>query len=253
MSRRDPFIQQIPFLREIPLYAGDWGGIRGFLVDIRNTLERYIRTPEKPSQVVGFNAIPQNMGVWLNWEITPNTAAYRIYRGATFSTAIILAEVVGHTTRYFVDCALYTGTFYYWITGLNSFGEEGPVSAQISATANPPISDTYTPTLTDGTNIAASTPYPSHYIRVGNEVTVSGVADVDPTAGAGTASTLGISLPIASNFAATTDCLGTAASATVLETGGIGADTGNDRALLSFLAQTTANHAIFYHFTYTVI
>src|SRR5439155_66361 len=45
-------------------------------------------------------------------------------------------------------------------------------------------SGTYTPTLTNSVNVAASTAYTCQYLRVGSVVTVSGQMDIDPT-GAG--------------------------------------------------------------------
>lgn len=60
------------------------------------------------------------------------------------------------------------------------------------------FSGTYTPTLTNGTNITSSTAYPCQYMRVGNVVTVTGSVSITPTA-AGTA-LIDISLPIISAF-----------------------------------------------------
>src|SRR3990167_10996405 len=64
------------------------------------------------------------------------------------------------------------------------------------------LANTYTPTLTNVFNVAASTAYACQYMRVGNVVTVSGQVDIDPTA-ASTYTELDISLPIASAFTAT--------------------------------------------------
>lgn len=63
-----------------------------------------------------------------------------------------------------------------------------------------------------GTNIAAIGACTGSYIRIGSRVFLFGeVAGVDPTAGAPTASDFTVALPIASNFAATTDANGVAA------------------------------------------
>jgi hypothetical protein len=72
-------------------------------------------------------------------------------------------------------------------------------------------SGTYTPTLTNDANIDSSTAYTCIYARVGNVVTVSGEFAVDPTSSAVTTS-LRMTLPIASNLAATGDCSGVANS-----------------------------------------
>jgi hypothetical protein len=113
-------------------------------------------------------------------------------------------------------------------------------------------SGVYTPTLTNSVNVAASTAYECQYMRVGSTVTVSGKADVDPTAAADTQ--LGISLPIASNFGAIEDCSGvTAAFAVAGQSGVIQADTANDRAIMRWLAVNLANQNMFFTFTYQII
>lgn len=109
----------------------------------------------------------------------------------------------------------------------------------------------YTPTLTNVANLDASTAYECQYMRVGDVVTVSGQADLDPT-GAGVATRLGISLPIASNLTANSQCAGTGA-ALGAEAGGIYGDTGSDRAELWFTATRTGNNAFLFSFTYRVI
>jgi len=91
-------------------------------------------------------------------------------------------------------------------------------------------------------------------MRVGNVVTVSGRLNIDPTA-ATTASELGISLPIASDITASTQCGGTGAIATTaaeVSSGGILGDTTNNRALFRFVAGGTAARDYGFTFTYLV-
>lgn len=114
-----------------------------------------------------------------------------------------------------------------------------------------PTSGTYTPTLTNTTNLDASTAFPARWIRVGNEVFVSGTVQVDATALA--QSELGISLPIASNFAASTDCSGAAGGSSVQQSAAIVGDATNDRARMQWLASTTAAQNMSFTFGYTVI
>lgn len=113
-------------------------------------------------------------------------------------------------------------------------------------------SGTYTPTLTNTTNVAASTPRIAQWLRVGNVVTVSGQLDIDPTSTGATL--LGISLPVPSNFANAFSLGGTASSMTITnESAGIEADATNDRASLKYVAVDTTNHTMAYTFTYVVI
>lgn len=114
-------------------------------------------------------------------------------------------------------------------------------------------SGTYTPTLTGVTNIAATTAFTAHYVRVGNQVSVAGYINVDPTAAAPTASEVGISLPIASNFTAEGDLGGSAASSSNTPEGAVmEEDQTNDRARMLFKALDTANHTFGFSFIYTV-
>lgn len=116
-------------------------------------------------------------------------------------------------------------------------------------------SGTYSPTLTAVTNIAATTTHKCQWMRVGNVVTVSGRIEIDPTS-ASTLSTLGISLPIPSNFGNLEDAAGTARSVSAgVDYGGqIGADAANDRATLTFItASDVANQSWYFHFTYEIL
>ena len=70
---------------------------------------------------------------------------------------------------------------------------------------------TYTPTLTAVTNVAASTANACQWLRVGNTVTVSGSVAVTATA-VSTDTEIGISIPVASNFARGANVGGTGAS-----------------------------------------
>lgn len=112
-------------------------------------------------------------------------------------------------------------------------------------------SGTYTPTLTNVTNITASTAYDCQYLRVGNTVTVSGKVDIDVTLGA--ASELGLSLPIASAMTAEENLGGTASSpAAASLVSAIRADATNDRAAFVFTAVSLTNDSYFFEFTYQI-
>lgn len=121
---------------------------------------------------------------------------------------------------------------------------------------NPPetilVSGTYTPTLVNSTNVAASTAYSCQYLRVGSVVHVSGRVDIDPTATGDTVLTM--TLPIASNLGNSNELCGTAAGSntTVVECFSISGD-GTDVAAFQGAAVNTANHGFFFTFTYRVI
>lgn len=115
-------------------------------------------------------------------------------------------------------------------------------------------SGTYTPTETSVTNLD-STPVAAlfRWTRIGNIVHVAGAVTYDPTAGS-TFSEFRLSLPVASNFAASTDCSGCGADAngTVFE---ISADATNNEAQVNFttIAGATSSSTARFMFTYEVI
>lgn len=102
-------------------------------------------------------------------------------------------------------------------------------------------SSTYTPSLTAGTNVDACTPYSSKYLRIGNVVLVGIYIAVDPTAN-GASTDLLISLPIASNFGASSNAAGIGISSTGTEPGAVYANAATDELKLVFVSATTSNH-----------
>jgi len=115
----------------------------------------------------------------------------------------------------------------------------------------PLAESTYTPTLYNTTNIAASTAYTTRWYRAGNIAHVWGTVDIDATSAA-TPSELGMELPAGSNLGQLYDLAGTAAfeDGTAVK---IVADTTNDRAKFLFSPVTATNNKYTFHFTYIVI
>jgi hypothetical protein len=101
---------------------------------------------------------------------------------------------------------------------------------------------TYTPTLTNTTNIDASTvSAPLTWIRLGNYVIVFGGITVDPTATGNTV--IKLSLPVASNFTTAFDCTGGGSAQAQNIAGNFSSDSTNDLAQLTFQATVTTNTA----------
>ena len=111
---------------------------------------------------------------------------------------------------------------------------------------------TYTPTLTNVTNVDASTAYTCQYMRVGSTVTVSGKVTIDPTATSATE--LGMSLPIASNFANEEELAGNASDGTANEHPvRIKADATNNRAAFVFTPSGNGSADYSFMFMYQII
>lgn len=114
-----------------------------------------------------------------------------------------------------------------------------------------PTEGTYTPTLTNGTNVAASTAYVTSYTQIGNWVHVFGEVSIDATAAA-TISELDMSLPIASLFTNTYEVAGTAAfeDGTAVQIKG---ETGGNKARFRFTPVTATNNTYSFHFSYIYV
>jgi hypothetical protein len=104
-----------------------------------------------------------------------------------------------------------------------------------------PAAGAWTGAAVAGTNVASIGSVTGVYHVIGDYVFLSGaVASVDPTAGAPTATDFEVPIPVASNFAATTDAHGIAMGS-VFTAGVVTGSVANDRIVVtgSFSANTT--------------
>lgn len=107
---------------------------------------------------------------------------------------------------------------------------------------------TYTPTLTNTTNVAASTAYTTWYYRFGDMVHVWGEVSIDATT-LGLGTRLNITLPVATSFTDPRDLAGTGAfeNNTVVQ---IRANTATGGAEFIFTPVDASNNTYSFHFTY---
>jgi hypothetical protein len=120
----------------------------------------------------------------------------------------------------------------------------------VSGTGGNVYTDTYTPTLTNTTNVSASTAVLTAYTRVADSVIISGRVSVTTTA---TGSfTLGISLPIASNLQVAQDAVGPCASSNATHVGLIRANTTTDVMEMVANATSTAATVVAWSATYRI-
>lgn len=111
-------------------------------------------------------------------------------------------------------------------------------------------SGTYTPTGTVLTNLDSVTPGVCRYIRVGDQVIVSGTVTVDPTASGNIS--FALSLPIASAFTTATQASGMV-SAGSSTTGVAYSDATNDRVEFFQNNTSSASYDVRFTFAYTVL
>jgi hypothetical protein len=115
------------------------------------------------------------------------------------------------------------------------------------------FSGTYTPTLTDTTNIASSTAFQCQYIRVGNVVTVSGRVTIDPTSSS-TLTELSMTLPVDATFTEGEELAGVFAGSGsgTGNCGNIRAETSTENALFQFIPDSGASRTYFFTLTYLI-
>jgi hypothetical protein len=114
---------------------------------------------------------------------------------------------------------------------------------------------TYTPSITNSTNVAASTARVCQYLRVGNVVHVSGSVNIDPTS-ASTNTIFAVSLPIASNLASAWQGAGMAGTSITTANSLLGVmvgDTANDRMSCNYFPSSALAQEVYFHFTYLIV
>lgn len=114
---------------------------------------------------------------------------------------------------------------------------------------------TYTPTLTNTTNLDATTSGVAQFLRIGNIVTVWGAFSADPNTTL-TVTVMGLSLPIASDLTSFRQLGGSGGngqSATAIDGAlYIGGDATNDRADVEWVPVSTTNKIYTFNFTYSI-
>lgn len=124
-------------------------------------------------------------------------------------------------------------------------------AASIVSAANI-TSGNYTPTISNTSNIDATSVQAAQYHRNGNHVIVYLELLVDPTAA--TATTFTISLPFASDFISGFECIGMGnCSAVPAQVITISADNTNNVAAATFTATNTGSQAFFMTFSYEIL
>jgi hypothetical protein len=178
--------------------------------------------------------------------------------GVTTGTEVRIQSTVAGTVTTYIPIVVYNGgveVFRFETDGRVSGTKLHNTGTVTGTTQQYIASGTYTPTATDITNSTAGTCEVAKWTRVGNVVSVSGRMALTPTAAA-TTTVWGLSLPIASNFAATSDLNGLVNTSDVASTtraGFINADTTNDRANLTIRSSTNASENYYYMYQYEVL
>lgn len=141
------------------------------------------------------------------------------------------------------------------VTESNTIVQNGVIQSSPSTGGT---SGTYTPTLTNTTNVTSSSAKVAQWMRVGNVVTVSGRVDINPAIGS-TLTQLEVSLPIASAFTGTgagENCAGVFGSRGT-DAGALGtiyAEETNNTALFEFMSNPAGDtKACLFTFTYLIL
>jgi hypothetical protein len=154
-------------------------------------------------------------------------------------------------------CILYNGEYLSSIDVAPLDSLEIALENINTTIANLPIgvtvsSGVYTPVILGVSNVASSTPYSSHYMRINNEVHVQGSVQISNTIGVTVIFT--ISLPIASNFTDTKQLSGVTITgnpgSVVTQFVTLEAEITSNTAYLSTVSSGT--NTIFFSFIYTI-
>lgn len=185
--------------------------------------------------------------VW-NTQNAGSTDGFRRTMGGTLTghRTYTLKDADG-TLAFTSDITAITNSFvpYTGATSDVNLGTKTIVAANL-------LSGQYTPTLTNTSNITASTTFTAQYYRVGNMVTVFGRVEVNPTLALATPTELEITLPIASTFGYIEELSGTAVTTDATATAGKIQANGSNTASLMFNALSASNDSWAFHFSYIV-
>lgn len=92
--------------------------------------------PDPPTSVIATAV--SNTQVQISWSDVSDASSYSVYRSEATGAAYTFTVVSGTTATIVSDATVTAGTTYYYvISGTNSFGE-GPLSAEVSATPATP-------------------------------------------------------------------------------------------------------------------
>ena len=187
---------------------------------------------------------------------TDNVTAFSIVT-STSPSLLTVADAGGDTTTWPILGLAQTGsTSPSTDSGLtyNSSTNVLTVSGGVNvggSTLNNFILNSYTPTLTNTTNIAASTAFATYYMRINSYVLVFGRIDIDPTATG--VIELDMSLPIASNLSATNQAGGTAVCTAVNQALGIRGNSTSDALTFRGVATDASDQAYQFNAWYLIL
>lgn len=118
-------------------------------------------------------------------------------------------------------------------------------------------SSAYTPTLTNSTNISASTAYVTNYYQIGDVVTVAGRVSITPTTGAWTQTIMRMSVPVGTALTVNEEGGGVANAVNIQgnngNTAGIRARALGGEMEFVWLANDTNAHDFFFTFSYQIV
>lgn len=165
-------------------------------------------------------------------------------------------EYFGTMANQDADAVAITGGAISGVTIDNSvIGATTPAAATFTTLAiasGAILPSTYTPTTFATTNVDASSASVFQVARIGSTVMGSGRLTIDPTAGGGTATEVGFSIPYASAFADVGQLSGVGASGSN-DVGRVSADTGNARGRINFDAGFAGARLFSVFFFYMIV
>ena len=182
--------------------------------------------------------------------LTSATTGSARFVGCTFGRAYSQQTIALEVSRYHIGfggttALAYADTSTSFMAGTALFSSSRYVRANMGGT--------YTPTVTNGANVSASTAHVCSYKMNDSIVDVFGYVTVTATSGASTSTAVELSLPVGSELLAVEDLAGTAACATATVSGACFANAAANRAIIQWLSTSTAAINIVFRFGYRLM
>lgn len=189
----------------------------------------------------------------INWTGTATTTAFPDAPQAGAKRTLICAAACSFT----FGANLTSPHFASGYTYTAQAGEEVEIVATSTTSfrlVTHPRGGTYTPTPTNGANVAASTVYALGWTQVANSGRIYGTVDIDPTS-SGVITALKLSLPVTTTFASVREAAGVfgfAEAATNIDGGTINSDSGAGTITLAFYPTSTANRTYYFDASFRI-
>jgi hypothetical protein len=233
---------------------------RSLVTDLNASVPFLTNTTNTFTGSLGIGATP---GYHL--DISASGAGARILSTNSDSPLLVLKRSGGTASEWQLygpggstDLRFYSGADRFTFTTGGNFTATGTVTAatlnaSALSTSGVIYSSVYTPTATSIANLDGTSMNDVHYVRIGNQVIMSGQFDADATAASSTTTRFRITIPVSTDFVGPDQAGGSGNFQGVAgQAVSVYADTSNEQIIFHWLAQSTANQSFTWIVKYLV-